>query len=205
MAGERAKKVVAGIYSATAKRVYEPLVVHGSFRLLGGPLNELVVEQGRRAVEAARGTPILDVPVGTAYFTRRVAALHPGLVVGADIAAGMVRESADAARREGLPNLRLVQADAHMLPFPDGTFEAILCTNGLQVMPGLRRAVRELARVLAPTGTLFVSVVGVPLRSRRLPTAFATAKVDDELAREGLRLVRKKTVRLATLYEATKV
>ncbi|HEX2196726.1 MAG TPA: hypothetical protein VHJ76_07345 [Actinomycetota bacterium] len=70
-------------------------------------------------------------------------------------------------------------------------------------MPGLGRAVRELARVLQPGGTLFVSVVGLPLRSPRLPTAFATTRVDDELARAGLRIVRKKTVRLATLYEAT--
>ena len=205
MRGERAKKIVAGIYSAAAKRVYDPLVVHGSFKLLsGGRLHELVAEQGWRAVDRAAGAPILDMPVGTAYFTRAVARGHAGLVVAVDIAEGMVRASAAVARREGLSNLRPVQADAHHLPFPDGTFEAILCTNGLQVMPGLRPAVRELARVLAPGGTLFVSVVGVPVRGRSLPTFFATKNVRDALAGAGLSIVQASQHRLAWFAEVRK-
>jgi ubiquinone/menaquinone biosynthesis C-methylase UbiE len=194
----RAKRIVAKIYSRAASRLYEPLVVHGSFRLLGGDLNERVASQGRAAVRVAGGRPILDMPVGTAYFTEAVARAHGGLVVGADIAEGMVREA--AARR--LPNLAVVQADAHHLPFEDGAFGAILCTNGLQVIPGLRPAIQELARVLAPEGTLFVSVVGVRLRARSLPTMFSTAKVKDELERVGLQVTTTRGARLATLYEA---
>ncbi len=198
----RAQKLIAGIYSAAARRVYEPLVVHGSFRLLGGPLNELVAEQGRRAVAVAGDGPVLDVPVGTAYFTRAVASSRAGLVVGVDIAGGMVRESAAVARREGLANLRVVQGSIHALPFPDATFPGILCTNGLQVIPDLRGAVAELARVLAPDGTLFVSVVCLPMRSKNLPTAFATNNVGAALERAGLRVRETSRARLATLYEA---
>ena len=202
MAG-RAQKVIAGIYSRAAHRVYDPLVVHGSFKLLsGGRLHELVAEQGRRAVAVADGGPILDVPVGTAYFTRAIAAEHSGVVAGVDIAEGMVQQSAEVARREGLINLSPVQASVHALPFPDGSFPAILCTNGFQVIPNLRGAVSELVRVLAPGGTLFVSVVGVPSRAQSLPTAFATAKVGDELRAAGLRVRTTARVRLATLYEA---
>jgi ubiquinone/menaquinone biosynthesis C-methylase UbiE len=200
----RAQKIVAGIYSAGAKRLYEPLVVHGSFRLLGGRLNDLVVEQGRRAVDAAAGGPILDVPVGTAYFTSAVARAHPGLVAGVDIAEGMARKAARVARDEGLSNLTVVQASAHDLPFPDEAFRAVLCTNGLQVIPDLRRAVEELARVLAPGGTLFVSVLGVPLPYRSLPTFLATARVATELERTGLRIRRVTRTRLATVVDATK-
>ncbi len=197
--------MIAGVYSRAAHRLYDPLVVHGSFNLLsGGRLHELVAEQGRRAVEVADGGPILDVPVGTAYFTRAVAAAHPGIVVGVDIAEGMVRESAALARREGLPNLSVMQASIHALPFPDGTFPAILCTNGLQVIPNLRGAVSELARVLAPGGTLFVSVVGVPMRGPSLPTFFATKNVTDALAGAGLSIVQASQHRLAWLAEVTK-
>lgn len=210
--GARAKRVVGRIYSFAAHRLYEPLVVHGGFRLFGGALNELVAEQGRAAVRVADGGPILDMPVGTAYFTRAVAAAHPGIVVGADLAEGMVREARSAARREGLDDLVVVQADAHRLPFGDGTFPAILCTNGLQVIPGLRPAVRELARVLAPGGTLFVSVVGLPVgtllprgMASRLPTLLAArSRVADELVGAGLSVARRRKERLATLYEATK-
>lgn len=200
----RAKKVIGSIYSFAAHRLYEPLVVHGGFRLFGGRLNELVAEQGRRAVAAAGGAPILDMPVGTAYFTRAVAASSPGLVVGVDIAEGMVREALSVARREGLSNLAVVQADAHRLPFPDEAFGAILCTNGLQVIPGLRPAVQELARVLAPGGTLFVSVVGLPLRSPRMPAMFATGNVRAELEGAGLRVTTSQRSRLAALWEGTK-
>lgn len=202
MAGRRAQKIVAGIYSAAAHRLYDPVVVHGSFKLLsGGRLHERVAEQGRRAVSVADGGAILDVPVGTAYFTRAVASLHPGVVVGVDIAEGMARESASLARREGLSNLSIVQASVHALPFPDATFPAILCTNGLQVMPDLHGAVAELARVLAPGGTLFVSVVGIPLRSRSLPTALATKNVTDALSGAGLTVEHKRQARLAMLFE----
>lgn len=200
----RAQKVIASIYSGAAKRLYEPLVVHGSFRLLGGRLNELVAEQGRRAVDVADGAPILDVPVGTAYFTRAVARAHPGLVVGVDIAEGMVRESAAMAQREGLSNLTLVQGSAHALPFPDGTFKAILCTNGLQVIPNLEAAVTELARVLAPDGTLFVSVLGLPLRSDKLPTFLATARVEAALSSACLLPKNITKTRMGTLYESGK-
>ncbi|MDQ4024982.1 MAG: class I SAM-dependent methyltransferase [Actinomycetota bacterium] len=208
----RAQRIVTSIYSRTAHRLYEPLVVHGSFRLLGGDLNERVAEQGRSAVRVAGGRPILDMPVGTGYFTAAVAASHPGVVVGVDIAEGMVREAAGLARRRSLPNLVVAQADAHALPFGDGSFGAILCTNGLQVIPGLRGAVSELARVLAPGGTLFVSMVGLPLgallprgAADRMPAVLAArSKIADELERAGLTVARTRKRRLSTLYEAMK-
>jgi SAM-dependent methyltransferase len=186
--GSRAKRAIARTYSFLADRLYNPLVVHGGFRIFGGDLNELVFEQGREAVHAARGRPILDMPVGTAYFTSHVARAHPGLVVGVDIAEGMVRESKS-------------------LPCPDGTFGAVLCSNGLQVIPGLRPAVRELVRVLAPGGTIFVSVLLAPLgaalpadKREGLPTLLRPAgDVAHELGRAGIPFVNIRKERLAAL------
>jgi ubiquinone/menaquinone biosynthesis C-methylase UbiE len=205
--GSRAKRAIASTYSFLADRLYNPLVVHGGFRLFGGNLNELVFEQGRQAVAAARGGPILDMPVGTAYFTTRVAEAHDGLVIGVDIAEGMVRESARVAAQAGLSNLVTVCADAHQLPFPDDSFAAVLCSNGLQVIPGLRPAASELVRVLAPGGTLFVSVLLAPIgrilpapQRAGLPTLLRPA--DDiayELLRAGLPHLQRRRARLAAL------
>lgn len=208
----RAQRIVTSIYSKTAHRLYEPLVVHGSFPLLGADLHRRVAEQGASAVRVAGGRPILDMPVGTAYFTAPVAASHPGIVVGVDIAEGMVLEASRLAARRSLSNLVVVQANAHALPFETGSFGAVLCTNGLQVIPGLRAAVSELARVLAPGGTLFVSVVGLPLgaalprgAARRMPTVFAArSRVAEELERAGLTVASSSKRRLATFYEAVK-
>jgi SAM-dependent methyltransferase len=206
------KRIIGGIYSYAAEKLYEPIVVQRAFPFFGGRLNELALEQGRRAVDAAGGGPILDMPVGTAYFTVEAAARHGGLVVGADIAAGMVQQAASAAAGRGLDNLAAVQADAHHLPFKDGSFSAILCTNGLQVMPGLTESVNEMARVLAPGGTLYASVVTLPL-SRLMPTG-ASAKlptmmrsgldVAEEFSKAGIYVTKVRHERLATLIEALK-
>ena len=205
--GGRAKRAIAGTYSFLADRLYNPLIVHGGFRLFGGNLNELVFEQGREAVRAAAGRPILDMPVGTAYFTTKVAEAHPGVVVGVDIAEGMVREARKVAHHAGLANLTTVCADAHHLPFPDASFGAVLCSNGLQVIPGLKPAASELVRVLEPGGTLFVSVLLAPLgralpdnRREKLPTLLRPAEdIARELGRAGIPFVNMRKERLASL------
>ena len=210
--GSRLKRAIGGIYSFAAERFYEPVVVKGAFRVFGGPLNELVLEQGRQAVASARGGPILDMPVGTAYFTIEAARLHDGVMVGADIAEGMVREAGRAARAAGLTNLSSVRADAHNLPFSDGAFAAILCTNGLQVIPGTKRALEELTRVLAPGATLYVSVVALPLSALlpqraadRLPGLFLRGSDYARLlAAAGLRVAFVRRSRMAWTIAAAK-
>jgi ubiquinone/menaquinone biosynthesis C-methylase UbiE len=207
--GRGRKRLIGSIYSAIADRVYDRVVVNGAFKVLGGSLNELVRIQGRRAVAAAGGRPILDMPVGTAYFAAEVARSYDGIVVGADIAEGMVRQARSIATNAGA-RLGVVQADAHHLPFRDGSFGAILCSNGLQVIPGLQPSVAELARVLAPGGTLLVSVVtlAAPLpRAARehLPTMMRPGSdVVDAIRATGLHARITTRERLATLIEATK-
>lgn len=208
----RAKKAIAGIYSWAAATFYEPVVIRRAFPLLGGDVNHLVLEQGRRAVEVAGGRPILDMPVGTAYFTVEMARRYAGVVVGADLAEGMVREARRAAARAGVTSLLAVQGDAHHLPFADETFGALLCTNGLQVIPGLGEAMAELARVLAPGGTLFMSVVTLPLTAllppgtaKHMPTVLRSRRdIIGAVLEAGLTVTSSTSQRFALLVEALK-
>ena len=214
MSGPRdlVKRTISDLYSWSAERVYEPLVVQRSFPLLGGNLHEVVLKQGARAVDDAKGRPILDMPVGTGFFTVPTAARHDGLMVGVDLASGMVRRARRAGTEAGLSNLFAVQSDAHHLPFRDGAFGAILCTNGLQVIPGLEEAVGELARVLAPGASLYTSVITVPVAAllpaaagRRLPTVMKSRReLIDALTGVGLSLRSVRGQRFATLIEAIK-
>ena len=206
------KKAIGAFYSFTAERLYEPIIVRRAFPFFGGDLNHLAAEQGRRAVAAAAGGPVLDVPVGTAFFTIDVARKHKGTVVGTDYAFGMVREASRAAREKELDNLVTLQSDIHHLPFEAGTFSATLCTNGLQVIPGLEPSARELARTLKDGGRLYVSVISLPL-SKLLPSAArphlptflrSGTEVADALARAGLKIDSVRRSRLATLIEAEK-
>jgi SAM-dependent methyltransferase len=211
-AADAFRRFVGSVYSVAAERVYEPIVVRGTFRLLGGSLNEAVAEQGRRAVSAAGGGPVLDMPVGTGYFTKEAARRHEGLVVGADLAEGMVRRAQRVARQHDLDSLAIVRADAHHLPFKTGAFSSVLCSNGLQVIPGLDRTLAELARVLAPDGKLFASVVGIPF-SGALPTSLgqklpAILRSERDLLRAmaeaGLDRANTRRTRLAILVEASR-
>ena len=48
--------------------------------------------------------------------------------------------------------------DAHQLPFPDGTFDAVILSEVLEHIPDDRHAIAEVARILRPGGTLAVTV-----------------------------------------------
>ena len=207
-----AKRLVGAIYSRAAENLYEPIVVQRAFPLLGGNLNDLVLEQGQDAVASADGAPILDMPVGTAYFTTAIARQHAGIVVGVDIADGMVRQADLAAREAGITNLLAVQADAHKLPFPDACFGAVLCTNGLQVIPGLSPTVKELVRVLRPGGMVFVSFLSAPLtqfmsatRRSGLPALMRPREdVLEAFSEAGIHGMTMRRQRLATLLRGAK-
>jgi ubiquinone/menaquinone biosynthesis C-methylase UbiE len=52
---------------------------------------------------------------------------------------------------------RLIQGSALGLPFRDGAFEQVLCSNLLELLPRDGKALDELVRVLAPGGRLVVA------------------------------------------------
>ena len=206
----RAQRAISAFYSWAADKIYEPVIVKRAFPLLGGDLGSVVEAQGRAAVAGAGGHPILDLPVGTAYFTLAMARRHEGLVLGADIAWGMVRAARRAGLQADLDNLQAVQCDIHRLPFPDGAFGAVLCTNGLQVIPGLQESLHELARVLAPGASLYLSVIILPVTAllprsaaARAPTVLKSrGDLLEALAEAGLTVTSIAAQRLAVLIEA---
>ncbi|HVF53109.1 MAG TPA: methyltransferase domain-containing protein [Actinomycetota bacterium] len=206
----RSKRTIGAIYSKMAKSLYEPLVVHGSFKLFAPGMNDVILEHGRAAAAHARRRPILDMPVGTGYFTVETAAAHDGILVACDIAEGMVRRARTAAANKGLSNLVVLQADAHHLPFADGSFPAVTSSNGLQVIPGTERALAELVRVLAPGGKLFIAALSMPVgRGSRDGTVSPGLLVRGRvvaglLQREGLKIFSTRQRGLAYLIEATK-
>lgn len=60
---------------------------------------------------------------------------------------------------------RLTQASVFALPFPDRTFDAVICSEVIEHVPDRAPLFEELTRVLAPGGTL---ILGTPDYGRRL-------------------------------------
>ena len=105
-----------------------------------------------RGLERGR---VLDLACGNGFGTALLAA-HSTEVVGADIAADAV---AEASRTHRAGNLRFQQVSPPELPFPDGSFDRVVCLETIEHMPrdAQVRFASELIRVLAPRGVLVLS------------------------------------------------
>ncbi|HXB66132.1 MAG TPA: class I SAM-dependent methyltransferase [Solirubrobacteraceae bacterium] len=96
----------------------------------------------------------LEIGAGTGYFTLNL--MREGTIAKAtctDISPGMLATLKANAKRLGL-KVKTVRADAEQLPFEDGSFDLVLGHAVLHHIPDLPTAFGEMARVLAPGGTL---------------------------------------------------
>ncbi len=96
----------------------------------------------------------LEVGIGTALNLP----LYPPQIrlTGVDISPAMLKIAENRARQlHRAADLR--EADACALPFPDASFDTVVCTFSLCAIPGYQRAVAEMHRVLRPGGLLLLA------------------------------------------------
>jgi SAM-dependent methyltransferase len=110
----------------------------------GDRLLDLGCGAGRHAFEAMRRGA-------------RVTALDHDEAELKDVAA-MARAMGDAGELDRPGRSGCARGDATALPFPDGSFDRIIAAEVLEHISDDERAVRELARVLRPGGTIAVTV-----------------------------------------------
>ncbi len=99
--------------------------------------------------EASQGDLILDIGCGTGAYSRPLASSTDATVVAIDLSAEIVR----GVLQDAPANLTPAAADAGRLPFPDGTFAAVVGNGVLHHLP-LDAVLPELLRVLRPGGLL---------------------------------------------------
>jgi ubiquinone/menaquinone biosynthesis C-methylase UbiE len=99
---------------------------------------------------------VLDIGAGPGVFTSALVERGTTCWV-VDLSFDMV----DAARRRVPPALskraRFAAADVEHLPFPDATFDTVVCVGVLQYVEGVQQAFAEMARVTVPGGQLIVT------------------------------------------------
>ncbi len=114
--------------------IFQPYVADLVGRLPGGALSR-----------------VLEIAAGTGVATRELARTLPENVeiVATDLNEAMLEHA------EELGTARPVewrQADAAALPFPDGSFDAVVCQFGVMFFPDKAKAFAEARRVLRPGG-----------------------------------------------------
>jgi ubiquinone/menaquinone biosynthesis C-methylase UbiE len=137
------------------------------------------------ACSRARGD-VLEVAVGTGL---NLPTYPPDVrVTGIDLSPAML-EIARARATEAGREVDLREGDAHSLPFPDSSFDTVVCTFSLCNIPDIERAVDEMKRVLKPEGRL---VLVDHVRSESRPVYLAQKLIELISVRiDGDRMTRR--------------
>jgi SAM-dependent methyltransferase len=98
-----------------------------------------------------------------------------GVVVVSDVVPEMTAIAATRAEALGLSNVSARVLDLERIGEPDGSYDVVVCREGLMLVPDPAAAVREIARVLRPGGRVAVSVWGPRERNPWLGIVFALA------------------------------
>lgn len=125
-------------------------------RCLGPFLFEPYADDLAARAVALRPRRILETAAGTGIVTAALAAALPQAeIVATDLNADMLRV---AEAKLGSARVAFAPADAQSLPFPDGSFDLVVCQFGAMFFPDRVAAYREARRVLAPGGVFLFNV-----------------------------------------------
>jgi SAM-dependent methyltransferase len=113
-----------------------------------------------RCLEIGVGTGLVALPLAEACVS----------MVGVDISAPMLGKLVEKAG--GRVPFPLVRADATKLPFPDDSFGGAVVRHVFHLVPGWKRVVAELIRVVSPGGVALVSRDDIPVAWREATDRF---------------------------------
>jgi ubiquinone/menaquinone biosynthesis C-methylase UbiE len=112
------------------------------------PVSERLVDDA----DLHAGWRVLDVATGSGNAAIAAARLGSE-AVGIDYVPALLDRARERIAAERL-DVRLLEADAHSLPFGDGEFDAATSVFGVMFAADPARAARELVRVVRPRGTI---------------------------------------------------
>ena len=98
------------------------------------------------------GSRVLEVAPGPGYLAIQLAKLGRYQVTGLDISRSFVRIASENAARAGV-EIDFRQGDAAQMPFPDASFDHVVCMAAFKNFSDPVGALNEIHRVLKPAST----------------------------------------------------
>ncbi|MDQ6858745.1 MAG: class I SAM-dependent methyltransferase [Chloroflexota bacterium] len=137
------------VFGGSVPALYETYLVP----LIFGPYAADLAER----VASRRVTRVLEIAAGTGVATRRLASVLPDdvSIVATDLNQPMLDQAASIGTARPV---EWRQADAMRLPFPERSFDAVVCQFGVMFFPDKPMAFAEARRVLTPGGVFIFSV-----------------------------------------------
>jgi len=125
--------------------------------LVEGPHPGIPRKRLLEALEPKTGERILEIGPGTGYYSLEVATrLGDGSLAIFDIQQQFLDQTARAGAERGIQNIEPTLGDAQQLPYGDDSFDAAYLVTVLGEIPDQNAGLRELHRVLKPSGRLVV-------------------------------------------------
>jgi len=157
------------------------------------------------------GMRVLEVATGSGeMFRRLVKANRSGQTIGIDLSPRMAARTQRTTRKKFPGSATHCQAvDARHLPFPDESFDAVVCCFMLELLgeEDIHATLREFKRVLRPRGSMTLVLIGQNTAGFNLAYKVATKvapafwgrqveqRVPGWIMNAGLRILGDKTVR----------
>lgn len=118
------------------------------------PLARITIKQ----IEVRRGERLLDLACGTGIVARHVAPLlgEDGTIVAVDVSPEMLAKARSLPTPAGA-RIEWREGDATNLDLPDGTFDIVICQQGLQYLSDPAAGVAECRRTLTDRGRVAFS------------------------------------------------
>jgi len=125
---------IPGIYEQyLGPYIFEPYAVYITSRIKKAPQN------------------VLEIAAGTGRVSRHIAERigSNATLTAIDISPAMLHI---AKQQVHAPNVEFLEADAQALPFPDNSFDTVICQFGFMFLPDRQKGFDEAYRVLKPGG-----------------------------------------------------
>jgi SAM-dependent methyltransferase len=139
-------------------------------RCLGPALFEPFAARVGAAAAAYSPARVLEIAAGTGIGTAELVRAAPA----AHITATDLNPAMAAWGAQHVPGATWAVADAQSLHFPDASFDLVICQFGAMFFPDRPAAFAEAARVLAPAGSMLLTVWG-PLARSDFPAALTAS------------------------------